>query len=996
MKHKILTLLLVLAGLSLSAQEKELTGKVTDRNGRPVSGALVTVSGMPEMKVATAKDGSFKIEAVPGSRLLITAGNAGSKEVTVSGEEPETIVLDWKDETIILGDGIEQRREEVTGAVSVVKAEELMKNSVLNVQNALFGNALGLTALQNNGADWENQASFYIRGLKTLSDNGILVLVDGIERSIANMMPDEVESVEVLRDAAALALYGYRGINGALLIHTKRGKYKSRSIEVRYDHGFVRPFRLPEFVNAYDYVKGVNEAYVNDGAAPRYSEDQVEAWRTGRYPQYYADVDWVDEMYRDLASTNVYALNLTGGGMNARYYTLLSLEGTKGLFKGTEKNDGYSTQLKYSRANIRTNIDINISSTTKAQFNLAGLLAEHNRPGTLHASVANSIYQVPSSAFSIKAKSGNWSGNETYTSNNPIGLLQGTGYARAHTRALFADMRLEQDLKGLLPGLSAAARVSYDNTAEYWESNTKTYQYDHDVLNFDENGAPMEPVTTTAGEISSLSFGRSLGSQSRRYFLSANVDYERTFGKHALFSTFIYSYDHPTDNGQHKTYYRDNLSFYAHYGYDNRYFFDVAVTSSGSNRLTEQHRWAASPVVSAAWVLSNENFLKNAKAVDFLKLRASWGILNTDYVPEVNLGKLTYESSGGYYLKENDWYGGMTEGRLATRDPKNERATKYNVGIDAGLFKRINLTVDGYYEMRDRIFITTDGHTSSVLGATNPYENAGKVESKGVEVGLNYNDKCGDFVWNAGGQFTFNRSKIKEEYEEPSAYAYTRATGRPVNQIFGFEVVGFFKDEADIASSPQQVLSEVAPGDFKYKDQNDDKIIDANDLTAIGYNSACPEIYYSFNLGLEWKGFGLSALFQGAANYSVRLCNSGMEYAIIDDWNMSQDRYDNRWTPSNLNAKYPRLSAKASANNYDYANTTWVKDRSFLKLRNCEAYYNFPKTWISKAKMTSAKLYVRGMNVWSNDKMDELYDPEMCGRGYPATTSWHVGLSIGF
>ena len=333
--------------------------------------------------------------------------------------------------------------------------------------------------------------------------------------------------------------------------------------------------------------------------------------------------------------------------------------------------------------------------------------------------------------------------------------------------------------------------------------------------------------------------------------------------------------------------------------------------------------------------------------------------------------------------------------RLATTNSTHEKAYKYNVGIDATLFKGLNLTVEGYYQRRKDIWVSSEGQYSSVLGMDAPFENAGIVDSWGTEIGLDYTKQISDVVFNIGGNFAWNRNEIKEQMEEPRLYDNLVQTGNRLNQVYGLIAEGFFKDEADIASSPTQNFSTVVPGDIKYKDVNGDGTIDSNDQIAIGYSTVAPEIYYSFHLGAEWRGIGFSAMFQGTANYSAVLNTKSMFWPLINNTTLSSHYYENRWTPENLNAKYPRLSSQSNANNYQ-TNTIWLEDRSFLKLRNVELYYKFPKNLMQKTKILgSAKLYVRGVDLLCFDKID-VADPESYGATNPLNKSVVVGLKIGF
>jgi hypothetical protein len=386
--------------------------------------------------------------------------------------------------------------------------------------------------------------------------------------------------------------------------------------------------------------------------------------------------------------------------------------------------------------------------------------------------------------------------------------------------------------------------------------------------------------------------------------------------------------------------------------------------------------------------------------VNFLKLRASAGIINADYLPGDNVWTYyaqQYATSGGTYPFDSGWnsdFGRTYLGQMATANPTHEKAYKFNIGIDAKLFGGLDVTFDYWMQSRKDIWVSAAGKYSDVLGMDAPYENAGKVNSHGLELGLDYNKTFGDVKFNIGGNFMLTKSKIKEQLEEPRMYDNLVQTGNRVDQIYGLEAIGFFTSEADIAASPVQTFSTVKPGDIKYRDVNGDNIIDANDKVAIGYSTTCPEIFYNFHLGAEWKGLGIYAMFQGTGNYSAVLNTKSMYWPLVGNTNISQYAYDNRWTSSNQDAKFPRLSSQSNANNYQ-TSTLWLANRSFMKLRNLEVYYNLPKSLLEATKIVNgAKLYVRGVDLFCIDKLDES-DPEAYGIN-PLTKSIALGLSVTF
>ena len=949
-------------------------------------------------------------------RIIIIPAFLACLSTSGFAQEPDKNIKDsvkYAVETIDVGANRTFTRAESAASVSTVYNEQFDKRASKNISNSLYGHGLGLIALQNSGNYSDYEPTFYVRGLQSLSSSSPLILVDGLERDMSLVSPEEVESVSVLKDAAAVALYGYKAINGAILITTKRGKYNTREVNFTYDHVINWEVRRPKFANALMYANAMNEAYANDGLGTRYNDWELNAFATGQqnvnlYPAgdmgIYANVDWLGETFRDQGVTNKYMVEFRGGGSKFRYYTLVNLLTDKGFIKNPNENEGYSTQNKYSRANLRTNLDADLTPTTKLKLNVLGTLSELSRPGN-SADLWNMVYTLPSTAFPIRQPDGTWSGGGTWDGTlNPVAQSQGASYSKGHSRSLFADLTLSQNLSSILPGLGANIRLAYDNYSSLWEDHSKTYVFNSYSITGWESGEPANYHHDSGGTNTEMGTSSEVKAWTRQFNFAGSIDYGHSFGRHDIYSQLKWDYEYRDATGINTTIYRQNVSWYTHYGLNKRYYIDLALVGSASSLLQPGHKWAFSPTVAAAWVLSEENFLKDIPWIDFLKLRASFGIINADYLPKDGSSTVydywdeIYNVSGVTYPFDDAYgtdFGSTSFSRLVSQNTTHEKAFKYNVGLDATLFKGLNLTAEGYYQKRKDIWVSSSGKYSSVLGMAAPFENAGRVDSWGAEAGIDYTRKFGEVVVNAGGNFSFNRNEIKEQLEEPRAYENLKQTGHPLNQTYGLIAEGFFKDEAEIAEALPQNFSTVRPGDIKYKDMNGDKKIDENDVTAIGYSTVAPEIYYSFHLGLEWKGLGFDAMFQGTGHYSAMLNTKSLFWPLVGNTTISEHYYENRWTPENPDAKYPRLSAQSNTNNYQN-NTIWLADRSFLKLRNVELYYKFPKAWMKRTKfLGNAKIYVRGVDLLCFDKID-IADPESYGATNPLTRSVVAGLTIGF
>lgn len=990
MKKLIVIITALLCSLLMAAQGN-IAGFVLDKNEKPVAGAIVTLYGS-EINAITDSKGEFKLSFSQGSILEVQTAAFDKMFYKVEDTKNVRIIMNFPSDMVDMGLHFYRNVNNSTAAISGVRSNELNQTSAQTLQNALFGKVLGLTALQNGQAPVLENASFGIRGLQSLNDNDVVILVDGVERKINFISPDEVESVSILKDGAALAMHGYKAQNGIISIRTKRGAYNTRSVKVSYEHAFKQPVRLPQLANAATYAMAMNEALRNDGRPELYSAGEIKHFQDGDMPQFFPNVDWVNESFRNKGDANKYNIAFRGGSDKMRYFTMVDLISDKGFLKNTETNKDYSTQLAHSKMNVRTNLDIDISKTTALQVNLMGVLGEYNRPTRSNGTIYDAIYTLPSAAYPIKTYDGLWGGNATWPTDNPVAGIQATGFTRSLFRSLNADVTLDQKLDFLVKGLKATAQLSYDNSLEYWDFQTADYNYASDKLNI----VTGDTTRYTGGAKKDLTFSHSYGLQFFRMNSSAALSYENSFGLNSIYTTLLAGYEHYVGRGQNTTINRQNFSWLANYSYDNKYIADLVLNLSGSNRLPASARYNLAPTVSGAWVVSREDFMKDLTWLNFLKLRASAGINYSDYTPSWNLTLQAFSTGSSYPLtKDHVWLGANSETRLPMSVVLAERSKRMNIGVDMLIFNGLSVTADIYKQRRDNQFVGQSGRISSVLGMTASYKNAGIVDSKGFELGLDWNKKMGELEINAGAKFSYSTSEIIEMYESPVAYSYLARTGKPVGQLFGLEAIGFFADQADIDNSPAQLFSNVKPGDVKYKNQNDDNVIDQNDVVAIGKNSQLPEMYFSFNVGAEYKSIGFNAMFQGVGGYSAMPMTKAMYKPLIDNATISEHYYQNRWTPeTTASALYPRLTTEQNDNNYQNS-TLWLKDASFLKLRHCELYYKLPQSVIKYAKMSEMKLYVRAMDLILFDKIKQ-FDPEVIGIQYPTDRSLHLGVNIIF
>ncbi len=904
---------------------------------------------------------------------------------------------------INLGYDVKVAADESSVAVGVATAEDLSKFFAINPTNALYGQIPGLTVLQNGGDWWSQSAGMYVRGQSNLGNTSApLVLIDGFERSLSAITVGEIESVSVLKDAASTAIYGQRGANGVILVTTKRGIDEGLEVDVSYEHSTNQPFRMPQMMDAYGYANAMNEALALDGQDYLYTREQLDAYRDGTYPDYYPNVNWFDEALNSTGTVDNFNATFRGGQGKTRYFISMNYLGGEGLLDQSRNTNDYSTQLSYGRANLRTNLDILLTKTTMLKFNLSGRISGTNRPGKATSSnLFGNLYGTPANAYPVMYSDGMWAGSPTYT-QNPIAEINETGYATSHERTFYADVTLTQDLSVITEGLTASASASFDNNVSYWDSNTKGFVYANRSADIDEiNGVVYNELSTEYGEAQALVFGTSFGGQLRQANTILRVNYDQQWGKHKVNALALFHANAEVGTGQNNTYHRINNAALVHYSYDKKYFADLTMSYSGNNILPYENPYRFYPALSVGWMISEESFLSDVEAIDFLKLRASAGLVGL----EPNLQHLQYQmfSNGQnyFYTDNNSSKSGLEEDRRANPIIEPEKSLITNIGIDARLFGKLSLNVDAFYEQRSQIFVSESTTTSNVIGVAATQVADGIVENKGVEIGAVWNNSAGDFSYAVGAQYSFARNKIIEQNEVFREWDYLQRTGHSVSQTFGLVDDGFWGTADGLNGidniSPDGVeytfTQVLKPGDVKYEDQNQDGRIDEFDVVAIGHNWL-PEMYYSFTLNLDYKGIGLNALFQGVANVSTTLNTAGIFWPLYNNNNISTFSND-RWTPATeASATLPRLTPEKNDNNYR-TSTVWLRDASFLKLRTLELYYQLPSNIVQKAKLERATIFLRGMNLFSFDKI-EIMDPEELGLVYPTLRSFNVGLSVGF
>lgn len=947
-------------------------GQVIDENGNPVVGAMVRLYNNPSESDITDREGWFTINAPEGGTLEINYGDFRVKKVDLKNEN-HIFQLTAKDNFIDMGNGVTTASRQ-TQSIATIGSEVLERNASPRIGDALYGLLPGLSVMQN--VDWDGIPSLTVRG------GNPLIVVDGVPRAMETLNVSEIESVTILKDAAATALWGARGANGVLLVTTKRGIFNTKKIDVNYKFGMGVPINQPQMADAYTYAKARNEALFYDGKDLEFTD--LESIRNGTAG--YSNVNWNSEALRNYTTNHQLDFTFRGGGKRLRYFAILGYKNDVGIFNPTytDMSERYQSQLKRFQLNARINLDVELAKYTRLNFSILGQLYQTNAPGTSLSTIFNDLYSASALAFPVRTSQGVWGAN-TIMQRNPIAQICDVGYQKYDRQLLQSNLRMAQDLSMITPGLSAEVMVTYDMSATYRNIGTKQYSYQIGDVVYGGNEALS---ITNDGLNASL----------KRAYAEAKLGYKRDFGKHDLNTALLYRYEYTSSMGRNNTQKRQYLLGQVGYAYDNRYLFDVVVNYYGTSYLQSGGYYRTYPAMAASWVVSNEKFFSK-DVVNLLKVRASYGVSGYDAIG-YDLDKQYWISKNSYSFGDANASGGTGygEGPLPVEKLELQKATKTNIGIDVELFNRLALSAEVFTEKRRNIMVDGSKIIPAHIGITVPKMPVGANNYKGGEFSLSWNDKIGDFSYYAGGNISYVRSTVIENGEGYVPYANLSGKGLPVGQLFGLEAIGYFRDQADIDNSLPQNFSEVRPGDIKYRDVNNDGMIDDNDRVAIGYNSSIPEIYYGFNLGFKYKNFGIDLLFQGAAHYSKILNTANVYWPLRNNTNISMWYLDDnvRWTEETRDiANLPRLTTLNNDNNFR-TSTQWLADASFLKLRNLNIYYNLPQRWTrGAAKIEQVQLFVRGNNLFSLDKIKYLNCEDLT-TAYPDLMNFYVGANIKF
>ena len=981
------------------AEARKVEVHVMDFWNRPLSEVTICTSNTQSLLGLTDEQGCAQIEVPEGSEIILTLFNRQSRIVRVNTSRIEVRLSD-KDRLFDIGYDERIRKSESTASLSQAVSEDIQASGNTTVMNNLYGLIPGLGVYQGSNLPWDNSPSLYVRGQGSFGGNQVLVLVDGIERDMAQISPKEVESITVLKDAASLALYGNRGADGVVVITTKRGGDHGLRSQIDYNFGVQTPFRIPHMADGYTYASAVNEALSNDGLSPRYTMHDMRLIAGHMHPQLFPDIDWQALILRKVAFTHDVNLTFDGKGQRIRYFVYANYNSNRGFLNNTEMNDGYSTQIGMDALKVRSNIEARLTKSTVARINLMGRLMQYQHPSA--GTNLSGMYDTPAAAFyplAPQSEGGGWV--RSRLCKNPLADLTSRGYNTVLQRTLFADLTIDQNLEMITPGLSAQVRVAYDNSAEITDMRTCDFAYMEVSSANDEIGNVKELLYTPYGNNRNMEFNSKLSTSINRTSVWAKILYDRKFGAHGISARLIFNENRSDYRGANNSYmYRDGIVS-GGYNYDSRYLFNAVLTYAGASQMPAGDKYRVYPAFAVAWIASNESFLHDNRIVDLLKLRASFGVTGMSARLSYDMDKQFNGGGNSYIFVGSTSQYGTAQGALPSTGIEPEREYRSNIGIELSLFKALTLDADFFYNKRRNIRISSEGTLSGVLGIGTPDVFTGEVRNYGWEVALGWRKQIGDFSYGLHGQISYAKNKIirKEEGYKPHWYMY--ASGNTIDRFYGLMADGLYQsNDFNVDGTLRPGLpvstyrSNVQPGDVKYVDLNGDGRIDANDCAYQLY-AALPQIYYGFNIELEWRGFGLNAYFQGMGRSTVTTTLASIYQPLYgNERNISEHYMENRWSPYNTSGHYPRLTTQSNANNFA-PSSLWTECGDFLKLRTLSLSYKLPARLASKIRMRECCLYLKGMNLFSADRIDIL-DPEYINTGYPSARSYQIGFNLIF
>lgn len=1038
-KKIAMTLALILSTVAAVAQTKTVKGVIyEEETGEPMPGATVSVEGSTR-GVMTDLDGSFELTGVKPTDKLKFECLGKETQVLQVGTMTNFVVklknaANELDEVTVVAFG-KQRKESVIGSISTVDVKTLKVPSS-NLTTALAGNVAGVIAYQRTGEPGQDNADFFVRGITTFGANtSPLILIDNIELTstdLARLQPDDIESFSIMKDATATALYGARGANGVIFVTTKRGQEGPAKIFARVETSISAPTDVVELADPVTYMKSYNEAISTRDPLGElmYTYDKIEqTGKPGANRLIYPANDWYDMLFKDFATSYRANVSARGGGKVATYYVSGAYTEDTGVLK-VDKRNSFNNNIDDKNYTLRSNVDINVTPTTKLAVRLTGNFRDYQGPlnggSDVYRQVMHSdpvlfpaYYPVDDEHVGIQhIMFGNYE-DGSYI-NSYANLVK--GYKNYQRSQMIAAVQLEQDLKFITKGLSFMTLFNLTRLSEftvnrqfnpYWYRLDRydSYTGEYHVNRINENGTDY------------LTYSESGKTVKNTMYSETRLNYNRSFGKHDVTGLLVFTASEsltanagslqlslPSRNA--------GLSGRFTYGYDKRYFVEYNFGYNGSERFHKSHRWGFFPSAGLAWMMSNEKWFKPlTKVVSNLKLRYSYGLVGNDNIGSSSnrfyyLSEMSMNNSGlgaSFGETRNVSYNGIGVVRYANEAITWEKSYKSNYALELGLFKKLDIIAEYFTEHRTDIFMQRADIPNTMGLQAAVYGNIGQARSKGIDIQADYKQAWASGLWaSARANFTYSTGKY-DVYEEPTyPESYRQHAGRSIRQTWGYIAERLFVDDEDAANSPSQAAfgSQYGGGDIKYTDVNGDGVITNADMVPIGYPTS-PEIIYGFGVSLGHKGFDFSVFFQGLGResfwidatsaYSTKYNKYGTA-PFVNNGQLLKAYSDSHWSEDNrdIYALYPRYSAYENHNNTQVS-TWWMRDGSFVRLKQMEFGYTLPQKLTNKIHIDNLRVYFQGNNLlcWSKFK---LWDPELAGEGfnYPIQRTFNIGVNVTF
>lgn len=1005
-KKKLLFLfLMITTSLQMFSQKITVTGNVSDINSEELIGVTIVAENQSQAGTITDLEGNYSISVNQGDVLIFSYVGYETQKKIVNGSILDVTMVPTDKmltEVVTIGYGV-QKKVDITGSVSSITGDALLKAPTPNLSNALVGKVTGVIATQQTGQPGLDDPTFLIRGMSTTMNNSPLYLVDGVERSIGKLDPNDIESITILKDAASAAVYGARGANGVVVVTTKRGVEGKTKINFSSTIGWQKPTIIPEMMNAYEYAKYLNLARVNFGNSPLFTEKEIESYRTGEK----SSTNWWKETLKSNAMMHQHSLTLNGGNKTTRYFISLGILNQDGLYEASN----------FEKYNVRSNIDTDITKDFTISVDLAGRYEEIREASAGNGLFSTIINSKPTERAYVPNDIATGGLNSNGQNVSPIGQATQAGYHRVDNSVF------EGTLKGtyrvpFLEGLQVAGSLSYDR----WFSKDKTFQKPYEFYEYRKE-LDTYTLKKSGGGID-LYEGRA---ESEKLTTQASISYNESFAeKHNVSAIFLVEqsiYKYSTLSASRLNFMSsalDQMDFgplkdlknggimneevrrgyvgRVNYDYMGKYLFQFNFRYDGSFNFPPTKKWGFFPAVSAGWRISEENFMKNISFVHNLKIRASYGEFGNDKIPA--FGYLGAYSIGSGAVIGGDYQLGINDGAIANPHVTWETARNMDLGIDFSLFKgKISGELTYFNKRTKDILAKREASVPESFGGTLPYENLTEIDNKGIEGLLRYTDKVGAVGYFVEGNITWAKNKIVFIDEPTTVAAIKKQTGYSLNRFYGYKATGLFQNQEEIDNWAVQEGAKV--GDIRYMDvsgpngepdgridHHDEHYIDKGDI---------PDVIFGLNLGVSYKGFDLSMSFQGATGFN--------QYLRWDPFNQEANAlaiFKDSWTESNPNARYPRLEAGTRANNR-YSSTFWLYDATYLKLRNIELSYTFDSYAIlKKMGIKGLRVFASGNNLLTFSKLKD-FDPETPNINpdknsyyYPQMKVYNVGFNIQF